>query len=292
MTAPLVSIGLPLYRSSRFLDIIEANLATIDYPNIEVIISDRHLWDDALATLRERFGTDPRVRFLEGTDQLNWVEHFNLLLREARGTYFLWMGHDDSYPAHYITDLVNELTRHPDAVLAFGRVEQVSLDGFLPTYPFVPPPVNAEEPWSLDASVRMLTLWQLWIAFRGVFRRDVVVANDLYIRQTDSNVRADIYWVFALSLFGSLRYVPTCHCTKRFYRTSGGAGWRFSIRQGVNACRVLRSYLRDYASPQPGLIRATAVIYAWCLVQGVLPVAVAKPLGVATRRVLLWLRDA
>jgi glycosyltransferase involved in cell wall biosynthesis len=284
MRVPLVSIGLPLYRSSRFLDIIEANLAAVDYPNIEVIISDRHLDDDALATLRERFRADPRVRFLEGTDQLNWVQHFNLLLREAHGTYFLWMGHDDSYPGHYITDLVSELERHPEAVLAFGRVEQVSLDGFLPTFPFVPPPVNAEEPWSIEASVRMLTLWQLWIAFRGVFRRETAVAHDLSIRETYRNVRADIYWVFALSLFGSLRYVPTCHCTKRFHRSSGGASWRFGIRQGLNACRVLRSYLRDYGAP--GLFRARAVIYAWCVVQGVLPAAVAKPLGVVVRRVM------
>ena len=75
-TTPLVSIGFPLYRSERFLDTILANIEAISYPNVEIIVSDRHLLDNALATLRRRYGADARFRFLEGADQLTWVENF------------------------------------------------------------------------------------------------------------------------------------------------------------------------------------------------------------------------
>jgi len=284
---PLVSVGIPLYRSSRFLEIVIENIEAIEYPNIEVIISDRHQFDDALARLKVQYASDARFRFLEGRDRLNWVEHFNLLLKEARGTYFLWMAHDDSYSSNYIADLVAALEDHPDVVLAFGRVEQLSLDGFLPTFPFTPPPTTDQEEWTLASSLRLLTLWQLWIAFRGVFRLKVVEDAHLQIRQTYGNIRADIYWVFALSLRGRLRYVESCVCVKRFHRSSGGAGWRFGVRQSLNACRVLGGYLNELAPSPRGVWKGKVVVYLWCCVQGFLPSSLARRLGILTRRALL-----
>lgn len=290
MTAPLVSVGIPLYRSLRFLDIIVANIDAIEYENVEFIISDRHLLDDTLTLLKQKYGNDNRFRFLSATDQLNWVEHFNLILRHSRGKYSLWMGHDDSYAPNYIPDLVSALEAHPDVVLAFGGVEQVSLDGFLPTFPFVPPPIDPKEEWSIATSVRLLTLWQLWIAFRGVVRREVIEASNLYIRQTYGNVRADIYWVFALGLKGRLCYVPSCYCTKRFYRSSGGAGWRMGMRQSLNASLVLRSYLNDLAPSSNESRKAKLVVCLWCLIQGFLPARLARNLGIITRKMMLGRR--
>jgi Glycosyl transferase family 2 len=251
---------------------------------VEFIVSDRHQLDEALALLKQKYGADQRFRFLAGKDQLDWVEHFNLILRHCRGKYALWMGHDDSYPSNYIPDLVAALEGNPGAVLAFGRVKQISLDGFLPAFPFVAPPIRAGETWSIDDAVRLLTLWQLWIAFRGVVRRGMVEECDLYIRQTYRNIRADIYWVFGLSLKGRLCYVPSCWCTKRFHRSSGGANWRFGIRQSWNACRVLRSYFNDFG---PVSWKARGVVYLWCLVQGFLPAGLARGLGILSRKVLL-----
>lgn len=287
LSHPLVSVCFPLYRSRRFLETIIENIEAITYPNVEIIFSDQHLLDDAITILKQQFGTDARFRFLEGRDGLNWVENFNLLARQCTGKYFLWMGHDDSYPSHYISDLVAALEEHPDAVLAFGRVEQVSLDGFLPTFPFSPPPIAENEAWSLASSLRLLTLWQLWIAFRGVARRAVVEQSDLYIRQTYKNIRADVCWLFGLSLKGRLYFVPSCSCTKRFYRSSAGAGWRFGIRQTLNGCRVLRSYLNDLAASRRDALAGQAVVYLWCLTQGLLPAKLARQLGIVTRRLLL-----
>ena len=284
---PLVSVCIPLYRSRRFLDIIVENVESIAYPNVEIIFSDQHLLDDALAVLRRRFGADRRFRFLESDAGIDWVENFNLLARESTGKYFLWMAHDDSYPPEYIGELVVALEARPDAVLAFGRVEQVSLDGFLPTFPFVPPPVSPDEGWSLACSLRMLTLWQLWIAFRGLARRAVVEESGLYIRRTRQNIRADVCWLFGLSLKGRLCFVPSCHCTKRFYRSSAGASWRFGIRQSLDAWRVLRSYLNDFAPSRRDAIVGQVVVLLWCLPQGFLPAGLARRLGIVTRRLLL-----
>jgi len=290
-TAPLVSVGFPLYRSRRFLDIVIDNIEAIEYPNVEIIISDRHMFDDTLAILKERYGSDPRFMFLGERDNLNWVENINLLLRRSSGKYFLWMAHDDTFPSNYIGELVAALEERPDAVLAFGKVEQVSLDGFLPTFPYVPPPFSDHEAWTFGSALRALTLWQLWIAFRGVVRRQSVVQSNLYIRETYGNIRADIYWVFGLALVGRLCCVPSCHCIKRFHRTSTGADWHFSIRQSLNACRVLYSYLDDFAGSRRDKIVGSIVAFSWCIVQGILPARLARPFGAAIRYVLLWPRD-
>lgn len=282
--APLVSVGFPLYRSRRFLDIVIANIEAIDYPNVEFVVSDRHQLDDALVVLQQKYGADARFRFLAGTDELNWVQHFNLILRHCRGKYAVLMGHDDSYPANYIADLAAALETHPDAVLAFGGVEQISLDGFLPTFPFVPPPIRETGDWSIDDSVRLLTLWHLWVAFRGMVRLTIVESSGLYIRETVRNIRADIYWVFGLSLKGRLCYVPSCHCTKRFHRTSGGANWQFGVRQSLDACRVLGGYFNDYA---PSVRKARVVVYLWCLVQGFLPAWLARRMGILARKLMV-----
>ena len=245
--------------------------------------------------LRRRFGTDRRVRFLADTDGLSWVEHYNLLLREARGKYALWFPHDDSYPSSYIRELVSALERRPDAVLAFGRVERISLDGFLPTRPFSPPPVSADADWSLGGSIRMLTLWQLWIAFRGMVRREIVQHAGLYLRPTYGNVRADIYWVFALSLRGRLLFVPSCSCTKRFHRSSTGAEWRVGLRQSVDACRVLRSYLNDHARSRRDAVLGQLAVFPWCLAQAGCRAAWRDDCGISTsaRRALArrWWMD-
>ena len=228
--------------------------------------------------LAARLASDRRVRVVRATDELSWVEHFNFLLREARGVYSTWMPHDDSYPPGYLGGLVAALEARPDAVLAFGRVEQVSLDGYLPTLPFTPPPIAPDAPWSLTSALRVLTLWQLWFAFRGLVRRDIVASSSLYLRPTYRNIRADIYWVFGLGLRGPLVYVPSVSCTKRFYRTSGGAGWRFNFRQSLDACRVLGSYLDDYAASRRDAALGRLVVWPWCITQALLPAGAAKRL--------------
>jgi len=97
--------------------------------------------------------------------------------------------------------------------------------------------------------------------------------------------------VFALGLKGRLQYVPSCYCTKRFYRSSGGAGWRLGIWQSLDAWKVLRSYMNDLTVSSQEARKAKVVVWAWCLVQGFLPAGVARSLGIVTRRMLLGRRS-
>ena len=84
--APLVTIAVPLYRSARFVDNIVSNIAALTYDPVEILISDRHGFDDAIDQLEARYRRDPRVRILRARDGIDWAAHYNELLKAATGT--------------------------------------------------------------------------------------------------------------------------------------------------------------------------------------------------------------
>ena len=118
--APLVTIAVPLYRSARFVDNIVSNIAALTYDPVEILISDRHGFDDAIDQLEARYRRDPRVRILRAGDGIDWAAHYNELLKAATGTYFCCMPHDDAYAAGYIDGLVARIASRPDAIVACG----------------------------------------------------------------------------------------------------------------------------------------------------------------------------
>ena len=175
---PSVSVGITLSRSARFLRSIIKNLEAIEYPNVEVLVSDCYGFDDTFSQLYGRYGGDHRFRFFKSTDQLNWIEHHNFLLRMASGKYFRWMPHDDSFIPCGLEELVARLETIPNAVLAYGPTEAVDLTGTaLPHLNrLAPPPITDQDPWTVRVSLRLFWDGLFEGAFKGLFRRDQVMA--------------------------------------------------------------------------------------------------------------------
>src|SRR5215470_1559425 len=172
MAPPKVTIGIPLYRSNRFLDCIAGNIESIDYPNLEIILSDRHLHDDALERVAARFPGDPRLRFLATRDGRGWIDNYNLLLRSATGAYFMWMCQDDEYSAGYVNELVAHLEATPDAIVAYGDVELTDEAGArLGWQPDARLLLGEGEAWSVRAALRQLVFRPSFTPpFKGIFR--------------------------------------------------------------------------------------------------------------------------
>ena len=241
--APRISIAIPLYCSDRFVDCTIANVRAIPGDSVEIIISDRHMADDAVPRLRQALIHDTRVRFVTGHDGPDWVTHFNDLLKQARGTYFMWMPHDDEYPAEYLPLLMEQLTRNPTAILAFGRIAPIGHDGTpRQDLRFPDPPIEPGEPWSSDVVARLLERWELGVPFRGLMRRDKILESNLFIRSTRNNYYADGLWVMAVALHGRLVYDPSCHVRKRFYAGSAHARWPKGIPQALSLLLTLWHY--------------------------------------------------
>jgi hypothetical protein len=264
MTIPRISVGIPLYRSRPFLASLRENCAALAAEdNIEVIISDRHGFDDTIDLLHTEWGQDARFRFLRGDDRLNWVEHMNLLLREARGDYFRWMPHDDCFPAGCLTPLIERLERTPSVILAYGPTRAINAAGRrtperdrLRSYPALP-----GHNWTFEHSLDLF--WEGFCngAFKGLFRRRAIIDAKLFIRPTYRLVHAERAWLFGVSLLGGLAEEPASIYLKRYHPDSVHTSWRPGTRETISATSTMCGYLRDYG---PGLsAKCFGTVYLW-----------------------------
>lgn len=270
--APLISVAIPLYRSRPFVDCIARNIESIDHPSIEILISDRHQEDDALERLARRFAGDPRVRLLRARDRIGWVDHHNALLTAATGRYFLWMPHDDSYPAGYVSGLVACLEEQPQTILAFGSVQVVGEQGErLYSDDRNAALMRDGERRELRAALEVLMFHSQWLPqFHGVFRREPVVRAGLFVRPTADNVEADLYWVFGIGLLGEVRLVPSCTYVKRLHGANVSIGWGARrMRHVLDGFVVPVGYLRDAAPGARDMAGAVAVLALWTTLRAI-----------------------
>jgi ectoine hydroxylase-related dioxygenase (phytanoyl-CoA dioxygenase family) len=265
MTRPLVSVGIPLYRSAPFLPGLRANLrALAEEDSVEAIVSDRHGLDDTIDVLRDEWRHDDRFRFLAADDQLDWVEHMNLLLLEARGRYFRWMPHDDLFPRGCLQPLVARLESEPQAILAYGPTRAIDVDGSrlpdrdrLDTHPAAP-----GGPWTFRHSLDLFWHGSCDGAFKGLFRRAEVVDAGLLIRPTHELVDAERAWLFAVSLLGGLREEPTSQYWKRYHPDSLHEQWEHGPRHVISTTATMCGYLRDLGPGPTATVHGTVHMVA------------------------------
>ena len=288
---PLVTIAIPLFRSAPFVENIIANLTATQYPNLEILISDRHMADDALTMLKDRLGAQPHIRFIEARDEMDWIAHHNFLLSEARGEYFTWMPHDDQFPEHFIARLVERLETNPEAILAFGRILAIDLnDSLITDFAFSDPSFEEDEPWSLTLMLRLLTSWSLGVPFRGVVRRKPVVDAKIFLQPTYETVNADLYWVFGVGLLGRLSFVPECHMWKRYHANNTHTAWRQKFRHARSGFLTLRMYTRLAGCRFSARALAYSVFVLWLGARQISDRATALPSGLrfAAERFIHW----
>ena len=260
---PRISVAIPLYRSAPFVDNVSANIEAMP-PGIEILVSDRHLYDDAIDRLEKRHRGDRRLVFLRHRDGRDWIDHINDLLRQARGEYWRLLPHDDFTSGKALNALVGCLDEHPETLLAYGPTFSEDLDGNrLPGRQYPDPhPITDEDPWTLGLALDTHWRGHFSGAFKGLLRREWVVERGLWIRRTLGTVHAERAWLAPLAALGRFRFVPDAAYIKRFHPESTHAGWRPGVSHELSVWRVLRAYFRDLVPERP-IYRAARGYLAW-----------------------------
>ena len=250
---PKTTVVIPLFRSARFIESIIANIDAIPAHGVEILISDRHCYDDTIDRLAERYAKDPRVQCLKHRDKLNWVEHINTLLEVARGDYWQFQPHDDLFPPGSLDALIAALDSNPDAILTYGPMEAIDINGRpIPTRNCLTPhPVEAEYGWTLGLVLQMFWKWYFSHAFKGLIRRKIVMDNGLLIRSTRDQILPERCWLFALCLLGCFHFVPKATYKKRIYQDSLTSLWTVTEHHFLSAARVMTGYLHDLVKLEP-----------------------------------------
>lgn len=287
-TGPMVTIGIPLYRAQSFVENLVTDIEAIDYRNLEILISDQHLHDDAMMELKERLGSDPRVQFFESRNEIPWFENYNLLLRRATGDYFRLFAQDDRLPPQTIGAGVDHLERASDAVLLCGPVDVIDASGSLVQQgPKAYRPVRS----ALLDSLGLFSGMRHREASLGLIRRAAIVDAELLLQPTHEHsglsARA---WFFGISLRGEVHFAADYLNQRRVHVDSfTSQHWQRSLLDEV---RRLFSYYRvglvvwrqRWRSPLRRLLGVPILFLAGVVL---LPlIRVAQRLAPRTRRLL------
>jgi len=125
MSAPKVSILVPVYNGEEFLGECLDSVRAQDFQDMEILIADDGSTDGSVALI-ERYATaDPRIRWWNNGHNLGLAANFNRCLREAKGEYIKYVLQDDKLLAPTaVRRMVEVLDHHPAASLV-GSASQI-----------------------------------------------------------------------------------------------------------------------------------------------------------------------
>ena len=126
----LVTIGIPIYNRLEYLPDVLKIVSAQDYPNIELLVSDNGVNGSAVSEIVNKFYSRPS-RFRQNRSTVGMSIHFNQIIQEASGEYFVLLADDDEISSNYVSELVALLERHPQASVAMAVQETVDEAGTL-----------------------------------------------------------------------------------------------------------------------------------------------------------------
>lgn len=124
----LVTIGVPIYKRLEYLPHVLKIIEAQDYPAVELLLSDNGLNGTKVRELADAHYKRP-YSFRQNAAIATASSHFNQLIQEAKGEYFMLLCDDDEISENYVSELVSRLEACPQASVAIARQELIDPDG-------------------------------------------------------------------------------------------------------------------------------------------------------------------
>jgi glycosyltransferase involved in cell wall biosynthesis len=250
MSAPPLTVGLPVYNGEEYLVQSLDALLGQTYADFELVISSNASDDGTDEIIRDYARRDSRVRLFVQERNIGAVPNHNFVLAQARGHMFKWASSDDLYARTLLQECVTLLRSDRNAVLAHSWTAAVDAESNLiqaHPYPFE---TSAVDPVH---RVRSLLLQSPDLAgsiladdFYGVMRTDVL----RQVKPIDSYYHADYLFTSELALRGRFLIHPEFLFFRRHHRgrTTTRAVHEWSARLDPRRRgRVIHSTPRLYA---------------------------------------------
>jgi len=125
---PIVSVGMPVRNSSRWLGKSLDSLLSQTLTDYEIIISDNASSDDTFDIIREYATADSRIRYVRQPHNIGVNGNYNAVVDLARGRYFKWASSNDLCKPTFLEECVDILRARPDVVLCYPRTMLIGED--------------------------------------------------------------------------------------------------------------------------------------------------------------------
>jgi glycosyltransferase involved in cell wall biosynthesis len=191
--APLISVGIPVRNGAKSLARAIASVQAQSLNDVEIVLSDNASTDDTLAIAERLAASDQRLRVLRQRENLGAAGNFMQVLEHARGTYFMFLGHDDWLDPPYLERCLSQ----------FKGPERVSLAAGMALYHRNGSVRREHRPTNLTSRVPALRVLDYLAkvhdngVFYGLARRE-----DLLRLSFDAVMGGDWLWVARLAFLG------------------------------------------------------------------------------------------
>ena len=122
---PKVSLGIPLYNESEFLEETIISLLNQTYKDIEIIAIDNNSSDGSFKILETYSEKDKRLRIYKNKYNIGQSANFNLVFEKSKGEYFSWIGAHDKYEKNYVKKLLNKFDKNQNISVVFSNVSNM-----------------------------------------------------------------------------------------------------------------------------------------------------------------------
>lgn len=206
---PLVTIGVPVFNESNFLEAALDCLVSQTYLNIEIILSDNCSTDET-ESIGLRYAEKYNfVRYHRFDENIGASSNFRYVLQEAKGQYFMWASGHDLWAEDYVHRCVSLLETNVDAVLAYGSVRWIDGEG-----EYISRGSGGADTRGMDAIARYFTvLWGSMNPVLGVIRTD-----RLRECKIEDMVGLDLAILLKLSLQGGFVFLTDASWSRRDFR--------------------------------------------------------------------------
>ncbi|MDX2137863.1 MAG: glycosyltransferase family 2 protein [Chloroflexota bacterium] len=221
MSQPLVSIGMPVYNGSNYLQEGLTALLSQTYTNLELIISDNASTDSTEAICRDFAARDSRVRYYRNDSNIGSHNNFKRVCELSSGKYFRWAAHDDLCSLDSVEKCVAVMENDPNIMLAYP--EDFHIDDHGNPAPMEPVrKINAvqetpSERFHHYIDVDWLQPWTTRIVnpIFGMMRNDVLKRTPIH----DDFMGSDRVLIGEMALYGKVLEVPGTYFKRRIHAT-------------------------------------------------------------------------
>lgn len=110
---PHVSVCIPAYNASLFIEKTIRSVLNSTYSELEVIVCDDCSTDDTVNIVKNI--KDKRLRLIENSSHFGVPKNWNRAFKYAEGEFIGLLNHDDIYGPFWLTFVVNALKKNPQS---------------------------------------------------------------------------------------------------------------------------------------------------------------------------------
>jgi glycosyltransferase involved in cell wall biosynthesis len=267
MSAPRISIGLPVYNGERYLRVAVDSILNQTLRDWELIICDNASIDGTEAICREYSERDPRVRYFRNPSNIGGSRNFCKVFELARARYFKWVAVDDYCAPGFLDQCKRVLDESPDTVVCTTKVSLIDQDGKI-----VRRYAERQDMPQARARDRMMARAEMdpmSNAVYGLMRAEVIMRTAVI----GDYVGSDEVFLAEMSLYGRFAEVPEYLLFRR-------------IHPGAYSWEVTPERFREFYAPSKKT--GSRFMYrAWCHLFGYLRAIGRAPLPIMERLGLL-----